>query len=75
MKAYMWRAKNGDWLYMVGDYGSVHAAKTAYAVGVRFAIVQRHMRLGAAADIARDAARRMPHAQEVAHRLGLPLAA
>ena len=75
MKAYMWRAKNGDWLYMLGDYGSVHAARTAYAVGVRFALVPHHRSMGDAADVARRHARRMPEALETGRRLGLPLAA
>ena len=75
MKAYMWRGRNGDWLYMVGDFANVHAARMAFARGARFAIVSRHRSMGMAADTARGTARRMPQALETARRLGLPLAA
>lgn len=74
MKAYMWRAKNGDWLYMVGHYRDVQSARAMYASGGRFAIVQRHRSLSAAAEVARTRARKAPQAMETARRLGLPLA-
>ena len=75
MKAYMWRRRNGEWLYMVGFYRNVAEARERWQSGGRMANVPYAYGLNNCADIARAHAARAATLWNDPDRDDYPLAA